>query len=188
MLKTVNTSMKVNVNPLDLEKARFAIGWLASRCDFASSNDGMGFSGTDAVLGHALAEKDVWSSRETATALHLVVKYKKQLLVAQIDTSGLETASAEVIKSIGKGRVRAREMVSGDVRVADNAIIIKTDSYNAKLVDEIKELIGRRWDPKLSQNTCTLCAENAAEVEEMAQRYGLKLHKHRGWAQLVPTR
>ena len=187
MLKTINISPKIDVNPRDLEKARSAIVWLASRCDFASTSDGKGFSGPDAVLGHALAEKEVWSPGETAAAFRLIVKYKKQLLSAQIDTTGLEAVRAALEKQLGAVRVRARDMVNGDVRVVDDTIVIKT-SYHSGLLAEIKELVGRKWNPDLRHETCTLCAENAADIEDIAVRYGLKLHKHSQWDQLVPAR
>jgi superfamily II DNA/RNA helicase len=175
----------MQIKQLHLEKTQMAIRWLAGRCDFATSSDGEGFSGTDAVLGHALARKDVWSPREMLTALGMIVKYKKQISVGNLDISGLDAVQRDLVKELGVTRVRRCEMVSGDIRVVDNLIILKT-GYSAQLVSEIKELVGRIWDG--SQNSCSLSAENAVAVEDIAQRYGLKLHKHSDWARLVSTR
>ena len=176
----------MQINQVDLEKAQSAIRWLAGRCDFATSNDGQGFSGTDAVLGHALADKTTWSSREMLTALNLLVKYKKQISNGSQDISGLETVRINLVKDLGLTRVSKREMVEGEIRVLDNNIIIKTNKYNPALVSEVQELVGRKWDG--IQNSCSLCAANAVAVEEIANRFGLKLHKHRDWAQLVDIR
>lgn len=176
----------MQIKPLDLKKAQLAIEWLAARCDFAVTSDGQGFSGTDAVLGHALAEKEVWSPREMLAALGMIVKYKKQMLQGNLDISGLDSVRADLTRELGaKERITKREMASGEIFVEGNSIILKT-GYNPALVAEIKELIGRTWDGK--QNTCSLCAENATAVEDIAVRYGLKLKKHEGWEQLLSTR
>jgi superfamily II DNA/RNA helicase len=170
----------------DLKKAQLAIQWLAARCDHAATSDGQGFSGTDAVLGHALAEKEVWSPRELLAALGLIVKYKKQVSKGDLDILGLDAVHAALATEPGeKQRISKREMATGEIFVVDNSIILKT-SYNRELIAEIRELIGRTWDG--TQNACSLCAENAAAVEDIAARYGLKVRRHKGWEQLLSTR
>ena len=169
--------------------AMAAIRWLADRCDWAHSQDGKGFNGTDAPLGHALAGKEVWSRRETLAALRLIVKYTKQLSSSDLRLEGLDALRDELQREVGDVRLRKRDVVAGDVWVDMDArqIVLKTD-YNAQLVEEIRELLGRSWVADKQQWTCGLCAENGVAVEEMATRWGLVLRKHPGWKDLVSAR
>ena len=178
----------MEIKSTDLQTAKSVMRWMADRCDFATSNDGEGFSGTDAPLGHALAEKDIWSQRETLAALNLLVKYKKQIAVGNFDLFGLDSVRANLLKELGATKVSKREMVSGDISVVDNLILIKTKNFNKQLVSEIQELVGRKWNADTKQNSCLLNADNAAALEGMAKKYGLKLNKHSGWTKLIPAR
>lgn len=182
--------MMKNFKPDPATQARtmLAVKWLADRCDFATSADGQGFSGVDAPIGHALAEKEVWSRRELLAATKLAWKYKGQLTTGGVDLSGIEVlrdalqSDADDIKPLSK-----YDIVKGEISVDCKAqvIILKT-GFHRKLVDEIRELVGREWFG--NEWRCTLCAENAAAIEDIANRYGFGLKKHAGWNELASVR
>ncbi|MCX7177106.1 MAG: DEAD/DEAH box helicase [Proteobacteria bacterium] len=170
------------------EIARVAIRWLADRCDGARSDDSAGFSQADVLLGHALADKEIWTPRETLAALNLTVKYGKQLSKGGVNLDGTDLLRAALQKSIGdQGRLRKRDIVTGKIWVEESRIQIRS-GFHRPLVDEQRELIGARWDANAKQWSCDLCAENAASVEDMAQRYGLVLQTHKEWDALTSMR
>lgn len=168
-----------------------ALQWVSGRCDGAVSADGEGFSGTDAALGNALAEKSVWSPAETQAALRLIVKYKNQIDQAGLSRKGLDELGAFLAAERGRDapQLRKRDVVSGtiSVDVVAEKIVLKT-GYHDMLVRQIRELVGREWDGATKRWTCTLCAENAFAVEELAERWGFELRKHAAWEQLAPLR
>jgi hypothetical protein len=174
-----------------IKAAMSALQWVSGRCDGAISADGEGFSGTDALLGNALAEKSVWSSAETQAALRLIVKYKKQVDQAGMSRKGLDELGALLAAERGEDapQLRKRDVVSGtiSVEVVAQKLVLKT-GYHDRLVRQIRELVGREWDGGTKRWTCTLCAENAFAVEELAERWGLELRKHAAWNQLAPLR
>ena len=57
------------------------VAHLAAVCDYAEERDGAGFSATDAVVGHFLAELDParWRSEHVVTARALLPTYRRQL-------------------------------------------------------------------------------------------------------------
>lgn len=159
---------------------------MAGRCDWAATADGMGFSGVDAPLGHALADKTIWSPRETITVTRLLTKYKKQVAAGGIDVDGLEALSAAYKEEAANlFRLRKREMISGTISVDGKKIVLKT-GYNGRLVVAIRELVGSCWDKEKNTWAVDLCQENALEVEGIAKEFGLDLQKSKNWAKLVP--
>lgn len=175
-------------NNKDISIIISAIGWLADQCDFAQTADGKGFSGVDAPLGHALAQKSVLSPRETLAACKLIVKYQKQLNRSGIDVSGLREVQIELEKEVGsQSNLRRRDVVTGKITVDDGKFVLKTD-YNSNLVADVRELLGAKWDKQTKVWTCDLCTENAIELEYIANKFGLELYKHKGWSELAPTR
>lgn len=186
-----------------------ALRWLAARCDWATTVDGAGFSGVDAPLGHALAEKAdnkfPWSQRETLAACDLIVKYKKQLGKGAIDISGVDALAREMEKALAdededdedsdpvsgrrKRRLKKRDVVSGRIWVdaAAGRIMLQT-TYHDLIVEACREMLGSRWDPEKKLWSANLCAENAADTEEIAKRWGIRLEPHAGWKSLVPVR
>ena len=152
------------------------------------TSDGQGFSGTDAPLGHALAEKDTWSPRETRAAIDLLVKYKKQLDKGSVDRGEMDLLRENLNAEIGQHeRLRKREIVKGRIWVDSDRIVLQTN-YNEALVKEQRNLLGTQWDGIEKKRTCSLCAENAQAVEDIALRYGLSLKKSKNWDDLVPVR
>ncbi|MFZ4625968.1 MAG: DEAD/DEAH box helicase, partial [Rhodoferax sp.] len=173
-----------------VERAMAAIGWLVARCDMATSADGAGFSSTDAPLGHALAEKSIWSLRETLAAGRLIVKYRKQLEKGLVDLSGIDDLILVLGKNVNTGTsLRKRDIVKGSIYVDEAAArIILSTSYHEKLVPMCREMLGSRWDPANKRWSADLCAENTALAEDIAQMFALDLQRHAGWSQLLPTR
>lgn len=168
-------------------KAQGAIRFLAGRCDWARTQDGKGFSGVDAPLGHALAEKNVWSSRETEVAAGFIVKYKKQLKEGAVDIQGVESLIPR--GAVLAPRLRKRDMVSGLI-TADEAkqkLVIKT-GYNANLVSWIHEMTDACWNPATKIWTVGLNLENAEIAETIASKFGIELQKHAGWDALKSGR
>lgn len=174
-----------------IKTAMAALQWVSGRCDGAVSADGEGFSGTDAALGNALAEKSVWSPAETQAALRLIVKYKKQVDQAGLSRKGLDELGDLLNADRGRDapQLRKRDVVNGTITVdvVAQKLVLKT-GYHDTLVREIRELVGREWDGVTKRWTCTLCAENAFAVEELAERWGFELRKHATWNQLAPLR
>lgn len=56
-----------------------AIKCVASACDGAIQQDGHGFNGGDAEFGRSLAERGIFSDRQAAAGLKMVLKYKRQI-------------------------------------------------------------------------------------------------------------
>lgn len=56
--------------------------YLADNCDYASSQDGIGFNGIDTYVGHnlALLEEEYWDNSIIHEAAGMLLKYKKQIL------------------------------------------------------------------------------------------------------------
>ncbi|MDE2463398.1 MAG: DEAD/DEAH box helicase [Alphaproteobacteria bacterium] len=177
-------------------KALSALLFLASRCDWATSKDGAGFSGVDAPIGHALAGKTTLSSREMIAAGRLLVKYKKQLEQGKIDISGVKEAVDALTQSGnagrgaegGLGRLRRRDVVTGWVGINPAGRIVLATSYNERIVAAIKELIGARFDGESKQWTVDPTQENVLEVQSLAQEFGLEVQPDPGWGRMTPAR
>ncbi len=185
--------MDVREKQVAITRLQAAIRWLAGRCDWATSQDGMGFSGVDAPLGHALAEKEgVWSPREVYAATYLVVKYGKQLDGGGIDITGTTELRHELtveLTAAERRRPRRREVIRGEITVDEARSLIALQSgYNEDLKIEIKQLAGAKWNDGTKTWTCPLNAENAIGVTKIAEKFGLALRPHAGWATLAPAR
>jgi hypothetical protein len=184
-------SLPVNIEDIDhhIFVAHSALTWLAARCDYAISNDGEGFSATDTLLGHALAEKKLWSPRETSASLNLLVKYKKQLDTAHIQFPDIKKIQSVLRDQVNQDRLQRRDIIQGVIRVDKIAqkITAKTD-YHPEVVADLREFIGARWDNAKKEWSYDLNSENAIATEELAVRWGFKLTKHKGWTTLTPAR
>jgi ATP-dependent DNA helicase DinG len=68
-----------------------AVRALAGRCDWAATQDGVGFNGVDADFGHKMAEVpfERWSERQYAAVHRMLAKYAKQLRGYGIDYAAL---------------------------------------------------------------------------------------------------
>ncbi|MHB8919419.1 MAG: DEAD/DEAH box helicase [Halothiobacillus sp.] len=169
-----------------------AIKWLAARCDYASTNDKVGFNGTDAPIGHALAEKEIWSQRELAEGCRLASFYRKQLSDGGVNTDGIDELHRSLKDGADftkRGRLNKRDIVQGRITVNEQAgTIIVNVGYNPNLVEKIKTLLDRRWNQESKTWTAKLCAENAAIAEEISEEWGIDIAKHDGWINLVPVR
>ncbi|MBV8656301.1 MAG: DEAD/DEAH box helicase [Burkholderiales bacterium] len=169
-----------------MDALKTAIGWLAARCDGALTCDGAGFSGVDVAIGHALAGKAIWSIRETHAATRLAVKYQKQLQSGSMAVEGVDALRNALAQQVGeKPPIRERDVVDGRIYVDLQAqcIVLKT-RYHKEIRARARELIGAEWNGDRQEWRCLLCAENAADVEELAQQFGLKQPEHAKWDEL----
>lgn len=179
-----------------ISKIHNAIDFLADACDYARSKDGAGFSGVDASLGHALAEKADWSNRESIAAARLVVKYQKQCGRSKIDIEipavkgFIEMAS----KDEGSGtrrRLKKRDVVRGEISLslwARKAMFVIKTSYHDELKEDIKALIGSEWDEFDKIWVAPPCEENALALKAIAEKYGVTLIGADSWGELPKFR
>ena len=172
-----------------IKTVRKAIQWLAAECDGAQSRDGMGFSGVDTSLGHALTHKEVWSDEEALTAGALAKKYRGQLGAAGIRISGIDDIDRRLKEKVGKhaNRLSAKDVVQGKIWVSGDQIHIRA-TYREEVVARVRNLIGRKYDGETHTWSCSLCSENAHDVETISNDFGIPLIKHDGWSDLKATR
>lgn len=179
-----------------ISKIHNAIDFLAGACDYARSKDGVGFSGVDTSLGHALAEKAEWSKRESIAAARLVVKYQKQCDRSKIDIDipavkdFIEIASKEE-GSGPRRRLKKRDVVKGEISLClwetKTKFVIKTN-YHDELKEEIKALVGSEWDSFAQIWVATPCEENALALKAIAEKYGITLIEADFWGELPKLR
>lgn len=157
-----------------------AVEYLASRCDGATKHDQVGFSAFDADFGHSLASQERWSEKQTAAAMKLLKRYRKQLKAAGIDIENLPEIPPAEPKPTSPKPAGAKPQRTATKK--DDLIIINF-AYNAKLVEIIKTIPGRRFNsnhPKhwtapisaaalktLAEHEFVLCEELAWRMAEM---------------------
>jgi len=108
---------------------------LAGVCDYAHSQDGQGFNGTDANFGHALAlvPAEAWTPGNCRTAWELLRKYRRQLTAFGIDY----TAIPEPIDT-GDRAIRAIDW--------DTDHYVVRFTYDPAVVASIRAVPGARWN------------------------------------------
>lgn len=126
------------------EKIKKAIDFLASRCDYARSRDGVGFNGTDSRFGHILAETPLerWSPKMTIIAYKMLRKYKNQLLEGGINFDEIQEPKLENLENL-----KPAKKVSNPkkITVVGNKFHI-TFPYNPETVSLVKQLSKRKFD------------------------------------------
>lgn len=159
MTNTVGQTQTAATDPQIVEAIRF----LAGRCDYAFTRDNQGFSGVDTGLGHYLAElpADQWTPAQRHEGWALTRKYRRQLEEAGYDVDGIgeppKPATKDIREKAQTDRVAQRRgeitVVNGEVTaVPDSRLEAEGDEfklffpYDAKLVDEARNISGRRWD------------------------------------------
>lgn len=93
-----------------------AIKFIASRCDHAVEDDGIGFNGADAQFGHDLARKEKLTFRQALAAQKMIAKYHRQLtrsggfdmeeLMAQVEEPRVEPTRNATLYDDGVFAVR----------------------------------------------------------------------------------
>ena len=126
-----------------------AIDFLASRCDYAQSRDGVGFNGTDTKFGHVLADTDLdkWSPKMTFIAYKILRKYKNQLLEGGIDFDKIpEPPDPETLPDDKKYPNRKpKAVVPKKITTVGDKFHI-TFPYDPSTVLLVKQLAKRKFD------------------------------------------
>ena len=171
-----------------------AVQMLAGVCDGALKLDGVGFNGTDTKFGHRMAEAAPadWTAEATFAARQVVVKYRVQLDRMGVDVDAIPSVpnpstsqdSREVVR-IGRRHAyfiaRGQKPGSDDPTAADaskgvdvlDGRVVVTFPFNRQLVDECRNLPGRRWEAASKRNTFPL--DSAAAVVAWAQTRGFTI-------------
>lgn len=129
---------------------KLSIRGLAGVCNYASSLDGMGFSRTDADFGHSLAQRqNDWTDKQLCAACKLVIKYQGQL--NHIDIEKVKDLMNSLEEKIQKDSVSKMADMKINLLTdrSNNKKLAVTFSYDRKVVETIKTLEGRRWNPDL---------------------------------------
>lgn len=121
-----------------MEQIQSALKFLASRCNYAGSQDKVGFSKLDTHFGHDLATKETLTYGQALAALKMLKKYQKQLASAGLALpESIPAPQAEPFTLNGKGGITMREE---SVAVKFPAIPSQQDR------DFMKSLKGWRYD------------------------------------------
>lgn len=138
-----------------------AVGFLAGRCDGASSRDDVGFNGYDAGYGHRLADmpESDWGGRDRYNAWKMLRKYAGQLLSGGIDYNQIPAES--------NGFAPAEKMVG----VIGSGEFVVMFPYNPALVAEVKALPKRRFDGDGKRWIVAPVAENIAPLFSFIQAH-----------------
>lgn len=132
-----------------------AMAYLASRCDFAMTLDGAGFSGPDASAGHAMAYSDVgeWDEAVEALAGGFAIKYRGQLEAGGFDVDAIAEGATFEITMVERDRARPkirewRRQKFLRERGPDKSVLLAPDGsyevefrYDETLVDAIKAAV-----------------------------------------------
>ena len=91
VIKKAKVKVKANqiAESLSLEKVELLqkfMKFLASRCDGALAQDGVGFNGVDKDFGASLARQNSWSMAQQKIAYKMLKKYKRQ--IEELDDEG----------------------------------------------------------------------------------------------------
>lgn len=157
MLTDMNNSTE------QIQEIQAAVRFLASRCDGARADDGMGFNGMDARFGHSLAKQAKWSLKQTSAAHRLLRKYRNQLAAAGIDYDALQVPT----------QLDSAPKTDNEIALdGDDKLAIRF-AYDARLVDAVRQLADRRWEPV--RKIWTVPVDNLLEIEEFAKRHDFKI-------------
>lgn len=133
-----------------------AMSWLARRCDGAQTLDGAGFAKPDVTVGHGLAATppDEWDDALTRAAWELARKYQAQL--AHLD--GWDFNAIPEPPDVAGGREVAIGVYRRQRAASESLVSLVSDQrggvlygiafpYDAHLVDAVRAIPGRRWEP-----------------------------------------
>lgn len=156
--------MTVTASVADYQPIHQAMSALAGVCDYATERDNVGFNGTDAWLGHALASMALsdWDESSLLTAWDMIRKYKRQLErdhgIVYDDLPvppGAEELLAERRQEAReRSRALVRERREEQYRRATSFVICEGEGeevilgfpFNWDLVAEAKKITGRKYE------------------------------------------
>ena len=123
---------------------------IASQCDGASSDDGVGFNGSDTKFGHRVVGMDPSEMSDAVTweTYRMLAKYKSQL-----EKHGYSYADLPTPPEVrGDGRDEARQAERVREAALSRSVILEDDMfvvafhYDGALVSAIRKIVGSRWD------------------------------------------
>lgn len=133
-------------------RIKHAVEYIASRCDGAITDDGMGFNGSDSSFGRNLARLSIedWDDNIAFEARAMLKKYKGQLAGGGIDYDSLPKFPTpddyvSEIRYTAKRRIAAREAIKSRKVLVGNGTFIVQFEYDPRLVQGVKGLPGRKF-------------------------------------------
>lgn len=145
-----------------------ALRFLAGRCDYAQADDGMGFNGVDARIGHDLAAMDPadWTPRQYRAAWRVIQKYGGQLAQVGIDPAALP--EPPVVRRPAAAEVGVTVALDGDD-------IVIAFPYDAALVELVKALPRRAYRKTPRKHwRAPLVPENVEPLEAFLEATGCR--------------
>ncbi len=132
-----------------------AVSALASVCDGARSEDGMGFNGTDTLFGKSLSQQPSWSPLQRRLAWEMLRKYTKQLqgfgiqyseIPEPIDPRTSDGPKVRGEKNGEKVRINNRTVSLGkEPKTGKDAFAIRF-RWDEGLLAAVKEVSGRLFN------------------------------------------
>jgi hypothetical protein len=131
------------MRPTDPDTVRDAITrglqTLAGVCDYARTRDDVGFNGSDAGRGHALAD---WSAQAPLTDLELIIGYRllRKYERTQLAKAGIVLPDAATVSALYGPEIdidRAKDRFAGAIRIAGDHLIVVFD-YDPRKADRLK--------------------------------------------------
>jgi SNF2 family DNA or RNA helicase len=141
-----------------------AVKAIASRCDGAVAEDGVGFNGIDARFGHSLAKRSSLTAKQERAAHLMLRKYRGQLLDLGIDFDELEVPEDTTVHAYDSRRIE---------RFVDRIEFLF--EYNADVIAAVKMIPGRKWDPKTKRWSSPINAETLEMAARLAQIHSFAL-------------
>lgn len=142
---------------------------LAAVCDYAEERDGAGFSATDAMVGHFLAELDPmqWEREHVAVARAVLPTYRRQLgpeLTAQILAVPADLDAEQLVAARSTVRAQGRAARAAQYRARNSYVALELDQgrvrlgfpYDPELVALSRVIPGRRYDGQTRSNVYPL--------------------------------
>lgn len=127
---------------------------VASNCDGAREQDGVGFNGQDTKFGKRIAGVpfEMWTEDVRIAAARIALTYKAQIL----SYTGIDMTALEVVQAAqGRDSHRARDEARGfermhrrQVRVRDIDVVVFDFPYDPALKDKLKAAGPVRWFPE----------------------------------------
>lgn len=148
-----------------------AVKHLASVCDGAITEDGVGFNGSDTTFGHSLARQETWTLKQAQVAQKMLIKYQKQLQRAGFSTELFE----EIVAPAQPKKAKIKNTAS----LVDGRIEIWF-AFDYAILDAVKSIPGRRfqsdsrgkyWIAPLSLDAVSVLAEMGFTLDEPLQAF-----------------
>ena len=136
--------------------------------DHAYYENGEGFAKNDVGTGHALAETppEKWSQDMVICARVFASKYRHQLTAYGLEALELSNYALDRWQV----KQQARDVVATRTFTLEDGVIVIRSPYNPDLVNEIRDLPGRRWVADKKINTVPLYA--IKEVKALGLKWG----------------